>query len=137
MMPTVHPWTNSKPGRIAAFALCLAHTGFAAPAFVALQHSAYLHLLRNNTQASPAPRYKMAVYDNSEFSTSRIPSMMSTAAYRVADFIDQAAADLRHYIVKSQTERALSQLSNRQLEDIGIARWEIAEFSAGKARRWG
>lgn len=79
----------------------------------------------------------MAVYDNSEFSTPRTPSMISTAAYRVADFIDQTAADLRHYIVRSQTKRALSQLSNRQLEDIGIVRWEIENLSADKARRWG
>lgn len=79
----------------------------------------------------------MAVYGDSELFAPRNPSMISIAAYRFADFIDQTVTDLRHYVVRSQTERALSKLSNRQLEDIGIPRSEIAEFSARAARRWG
>lgn len=114
------------------------HIGFSQTAFVALQHVAYLCLTtNNNTRLSPALRYKMAVIQDSEFFAPRNPSMVSIAAYRVVDFLDQAAIGLRRYIVRSQTERALSQLSDRQLEDIGIARWQIEEVSASTARRWG
>ena len=78
----------------------------------------------------------MAVFDDSEFFAPRHPSMVSIATFRFTNWVDQATIELRHYIVRSQTERALSQLSNRQLADIGIERSEIVRISAESAARW-
>lgn len=77
----------------------------------------------------------MAVQHDSDFIAARPPFALSIIAYRIADFIDQSAVDLRRFIIRSQTERALRMLSDRQLADIGVTRDGIAKFSRDAAAR--
>ena len=75
----------------------------------------------------------MAVIENSEFSSPHQTASHSAISDRIADLIKGGKIALRRYIVRTQTERALSKLSDRLLADIGITRSEIASFAAKAA----
>lgn len=54
---------------------------------------------------------------------------------RISDLMDRSRAAIHRYVVRTQTERALSKLSDRLLTDIGITRSEIAAFALNAAQR--
>ena len=103
------------------------HTGFAASAFAALQRDGYLPGKPNGTHVFEARAMTVAHYDIS------LPRSFSFEGVRT--LFDTALLFAKRRIVVARTVSELSNLSDAQLDDIGVTRGRIHELSAEMAAR--
>ena len=104
-------------------------------AFAAAQHCLHMRGPRNTERALSASRLKMTIQEDSDFFAPQPAAQRIIFVDRISELMDRSRAAIRRYVVRTQTERAVSKLSDRLLADIGITRSEIAAFSVNAARR--
>lgn len=71
----------------------------------------------------------------SVFEQKRVAPFGAISIFSIVDAVEQAGAMIRAKIVAERTHSALSKLSPRTLQDIGLADTDLAEFSQKIARR--
>lgn len=71
----------------------------------------------------------------SVFEQKRAAPFGAISIYSIVDAVEQTGALIRAKIVAERTHRALTKLSPRTLQDIGLGETDLAEFSQNIARR--
>jgi len=105
------------------------HTGFADPAFVAMQQNGYLSLKPNGKPFFEARA--MTTIDYAARTVAARPSLFDT----VRTVFEAPALFLKRRFVVANTRNELTRLSDAQLDDIGLIRSEIDAISAEMAAR--
>ena len=72
----------------------------------------------------------MSVYE-----TPRVAPFGAVTVLKITEFFENAATALRAKILADRTYEALSGLSQRQLQDIGLGEVDLAAFSREISRR--
>jgi uncharacterized protein YjiS (DUF1127 family) len=75
------------------------------------------------------------VNEMSVFESNRSVPLGAVSAFRVTSFVERSIASLRAWYLARATTKALEELSDRELEDIGILRSDIPEIADQLAGR--
>ncbi|RED18676.1 DUF1127 domain-containing protein [Pontivivens insulae] len=59
----------------------------------------------------------------------------ATAVYRFVTAIDRAVLKVRQWMIANETAEGLHQLTDRQLDDLGLLRANIDDVASDMARR--
>ncbi len=71
----------------------------------------------------------------SVFESNRSVPLGSASAFRLTSLVEQVAASVRAWYLSRATAKALHELSDRELDDIGIVRADIAGIADRLAGR--
>jgi uncharacterized protein YjiS (DUF1127 family) len=71
----------------------------------------------------------------SVFVTNRSVPLGAESALGVTSFVERTIAAIRGWALARSTSKALGKLSNRELDDIGLLRADIAEVAERLSRR--
>jgi uncharacterized protein YjiS (DUF1127 family) len=71
----------------------------------------------------------------SVFVSNRSVPLGAVSAFGVTSFVERAIASLRSWALARSTAKALDKLSDRELEDIGLMRADIADLADRLAQR--
>ena len=64
-----------------------------------------------------------------------VAPMGATAVYRTVTLLDRALTSVRQWMIANETAEGLHELSDRQLDDLGLLRANIDDVAANMARR--
>lgn len=75
------------------------------------------------------------VNEMSVFESTRSVPLGAASAHGIMSFVERAIASVRSWYIARATEKALEELSDRELQDIGVLRADIREIAERLAGR--